>query len=100
MPRIKPRRDLFEQIGEVTVNVTTEELVDVETFTIEIRKEWRVFLTRGLQKDADEERAACELLHEQITCGFAGCDLLTARDVFDQPRCFGCVESFQAQRVE
>src|SRR5215216_7484301 len=98
MPSIETRRDLFEQIGEVAVNVAAEELVDVETFAIEIRKQRRVLLTRGLQKYADEERTARELLHEQITRGFAGCDLLAPRDVFHQPRCFGRVESFQAQR--
>src|SRR5215216_2740443 len=100
MPSIETRRDLFEQIGEVAMNVAAEEFVYVETFAIEIRKQRRVFLTCGLQKDADEERTARELLHEQIARGFAGCDVLAARDVFYQTRCFGCVESFQAQGVE
>ena len=66
----------------MTVNVTAEELVDIETLAIEIRKQRRVFFTRGLQKDADEERTTGKLLHEQIACGFTGCDLLAARDVF------------------
>src|ERR1041384_6185864 len=100
MSRIESRRDLFEQIGEVAVNVAAEELVDVETFTIEIRKQRRVFLTRRLQKDADEERTARELLHEQIARGFAGCDMLAPCDVCHQAGGFGGVESFQTQGVE
>ena len=48
--RVEPRRDLFEQVGKVTMNVTAEQFINVETFAIEIREQRRVFLARCLQE--------------------------------------------------
>jgi hypothetical protein len=100
MSGVESRRDLFEEVGEVTVNVTAEEFIHIETLAIEIRDQRRVFLARCLQKDVDEKRAAGELLDQQITRDLARRYLLAARDVFDEFRGFGCFELFETQCVE
>src|ERR1041385_3424123 len=97
---IDSRRDLLEQICEVSVNVTAEEFVNVETFTIKIRQQRQVFLTRCLQESADEKRTAGKLLYEQIACGFAGFNVLPPSDMFDQPSSFIRVQPFETQHVQ
>src|SRR6185369_855205 len=82
------------------MNVTAEQFVDVKPFAIEIRNQRRMILAGRLQKDIDEERAARKLLHEQVAGGLAGCDLLAARDVFDESRRVSGIELPQPKRVE
>ncbi len=57
-------------------------------------------LASGLQECVDEKRTAGKLLNEQITRGFARCDLLAFRDVLDQQSGFLCIELFEVQHVE
>src|SRR5205085_9416133 len=97
---VESRRDLLEQICEVTMNVTTKEFINVETFTIEIRHQRGVFLTCCLQEGADEKRTAAKLLYEEIPRGFTDCDLLAPSDMFDQLRGFVRVQWFESQHVE
>src|SRR6185369_3951288 len=82
------------------MNVTAEELINVEPLAIEIREQRGAFLSCRLQINVDEERAAGKLLHDQIARGFARCDLLSARDVFHQFCCFGWGELFETQDVD
>src|SRR6185295_14577887 len=82
------------------MNVTAEELVNVESLAIEIREQRGAFLTCCLEIDIDEERTAGKLLHDQIAGGFTGCDLLSAGDVFHEFCCFGWGELFETKDVE
>src|ERR1051325_7938751 len=100
MARVQPRRNFFQELCEVAVNVTAEKFVDVETFAVEVRDERCVFLSCCLQKDVDEKRAAGKLLDQQIACDFACGHVLASRDVFDEARGFGRVELFETQSVE
>src|ERR1041385_543560 len=100
MSCVESRRDLFEQICEVPMNVTAEQLVNIETFAIKVKEQRGAFFTSGLQIDVDEKWTAGKLLHDQIACCFTGRDLLTSRDVFDELRRFGLLELFETQNVE
>ncbi len=82
------------------MNVTAEKLINVETFAVEIREQRGAFLTCCLEINIDEERTAGKLLHDQIARSFAGCDLLSARNVFHQFCCFGGGELFETQDIE
>ena len=82
------------------MKMSTKDLVDVESFAIEIRIERRILLACCLKKDADEKRIARELLDQQIPGCFAGGDVLAARHVLDQHSSFVRVELSQAQDVE
>src|SRR6185503_1790742 len=82
------------------MKMSAQQLVDVETLAIEIGGQRRVLLASSLQKDADEERIARELLDQQIARSLADRNVLTARDVLDEQRSLCGVELFQAQDVE
>src|SRR6185369_17172087 len=82
------------------MNVTTEELINVETLAIEIREQRSAFLTCRLQINADEERTTGKLLHDQIARGFTCCDLLSARDMLHEFCCFSSSELFKTKDVE
>src|ERR1051325_10957708 len=84
----------------MAVNVSAEKFIDVETLAVEIRDQRRVFLTRRLQKDVDEKRAAGELLDQQIARDFARRHVLASRYVFYQTCGFGRVELFETKGVE
>src|SRR5215204_3832325 len=100
MSGVEARRDFFEEIRKVPVDVTAEQLVNVEPLAIEIREQRGAFLTCGLQKDVDEERTAGKLLDDQIACCFIGRDLLTTCDVFDEFFGSGWIELFETQDVQ
>src|SRR6185369_7659938 len=82
------------------MNVTAEELVNVESLAIEIREQRGAFLTCCLEINVDEERTAGKLLHDQIAGGFTRCDLLSARDVLHEFCCFRWGELFETKDVE
>src|SRR5215216_4460605 len=82
------------------MNVTAEELINIETLAIKIREQRGAFLACRLEINVDEERTAGKLLHDQIARGFACCDLLSARDVFHQFCCFGWSELLETKDVE
>src|ERR1044072_2636406 len=100
MAGVEAGRDLFEKICKVTMDFPAEEFVDVETFAIEIRVQRRVFLSCGLKVDVDEEWTTGKLLHNEVASSFTNSHLLASSDMFDEFRCFGCVELFETQDVE
>src|ERR1700754_174820 len=92
--RFQPRRDLFQQVNKMAVQMAAKEFVDVKTFAIEIRIERDVLLTCGLQKDVDEERATGELLDQQIARGFARYYVLALGHMLDEQRSVFGVQPF------
>src|ERR1700741_3978708 len=82
------------------MNVATEQLVDVESLAIKIRKQRRMFLASRLKVNVDEERTAGKLLHDQIAGGFTRRYLLATCDMFDEVCCLCSVELFETQHVE
>src|SRR5690242_12496927 len=100
MACFQPRRNLFEQIGEVAVQMAAEKFVDVKPFAIEVRIERDPLLAGRLQEDVDEKRTAGELLDHQIARGFARDDVLALSYMLHQRARFVCVELLQAKQVE
>src|SRR6185369_15174226 len=93
-------RDLFEQLGKVTMEMPAEYFVDVEPLAIEVRRQRGILLPCGLEKGRNEEWTAAELLDQQIACGFARRDVLATRDVLDEQCRFLRVELLEPQSIE